>query len=79
MTQSIQKFSQQFGVSSEDENDLIEAYPDQPRYTAPKKSGFLSQTLGAGTDQMQKGFGESLAGPGAKIIKDMGWEEPTNS
>ena len=72
--QSIQKFSQQFGVSSEDENDLIEAYPDQPRYTAPKKSGFLSQTWGAGTDQMQKGFGESLAGPGAKIIKDMGWE-----
>ena len=73
-TQSIQKFSQQFGLDSVDEDELLEAYPDQPRYSAPKESGFLSQTLGAGTDILQKGFGESLAGPGAKIVEDFGWE-----
>ena len=73
-SRSIQKFSQQFGLDPEDEEELLEAYPDQPRYSAPKKSGFISQTFGAGTDVAQKGFGESLAGPGAKILEDFGWE-----
>ena len=73
-SRSIQKFSQQFGLDPEDEDELLEAYPDQPRYSAPKKSGFISQTFGAGTDIAQKGFGESLAGPGAKILEDFGWE-----
>ena len=75
-SQSIQKFSQQFGLDPEDENELLEAYPDQDmqQFRGPKKSGFLSQTFGAGTDIAQKGFGESLAGPGAKILEDFGWE-----
>ena len=34
-SRSIQKFSQQFGLDPEDEEELLEAYPDQPRYSAP--------------------------------------------
>ena len=73
-SRSIQKFSQQFGLDPEDEDELLEAYPDQPRFRGPKKSGFISQTFGAGTDILQKGFGESLRGPGAEIVEDLGWE-----
>ena len=40
--QSIQKFSQQFGIAPEQEEELYKAYPDQPKFRAPRKSGFVS-------------------------------------
>ena len=71
-SRAIRRFSQQFDLDPEDEDELLEAYPDRPIYREPKESGFISQTFGAGTDILQKGFGESLAGPGAEIVADLG-------
>ena len=72
--QSIQKFSQQFGIAPEQEEELYKAYPDQPKFRAPRKSGFLSQTFGAGVDELQKSLGSAIAGPGAETLADFGWE-----
>ena len=72
--QSIQKFSRQFGLDSVDEDELLEAYPEQPRYRAPRESGFMAQTFGAGIDELQKSAGSAIAGPGAETLADLGWE-----
>ena len=73
-SQSIQRFSQQFGISPGQKEELTQAYPDQPRYRAPRKSGFLEQTFGAGVDELQKSLGSAIAGPGAETLADFGWE-----
>ena len=73
-SQTIRRFAQQFGLNPEDEDELFDAYPDQIVPQGPKKSGFLEQTFGAGTDELQKSLGSAIAGPGAELVSDMGWE-----
>jgi len=72
--QSIQKFSQQFGLDPVDKDGLLEAYPERPKYQAPRESGFAAQTFGAGIDELQKSAGSAIAGPGAEVLADFGWE-----
>ena len=73
-SQSIRRFAQEFGIDPDEEEELRQNYPDQPQFTGPKKSGFIAQTTGAGIDELQKSFGQSIAGPGAELLADMGWE-----
>ena len=81
-SQTIRRFTQQFGLKPEDEEELLKAYPDQPQLQRSwddsgykeKKSGFLSQTFGAGFDELQKSAGSAIAGPGAEVLSDLGWE-----
>ena len=84
-SQTIRRFTQQFGLKPEDEEELLKAYPDRPQLSRlsrswddsgrrEKKSGFLSQTFGAGADELQKSFGSAIAGPGAEVLSDLGWE-----
>jgi hypothetical protein len=35
---SIQKFPQQFGITQGQEEELYEAYPERPRYQAPREN-----------------------------------------
>ncbi|SVE43605.1 uncharacterized protein METZ01_LOCUS496459, partial [marine metagenome] len=75
-SQTIRRFAQQFRLNPEDEDELLDAYPDQiiPRFRGQKKSGFLEQTFGAGWDELQKSTGSAIAGPAAELVSDMGWE-----
>ena len=81
-SQTIRRFAQQFRLNPEDEDELLRTYPDQPKIARSwdnagpkqKESGFLSQTFGAGVDELQKSVGSALAGPGAETLSDLGWE-----
>ena len=81
-SQTIRRFSRQFRLSPEEEDELLGAYPDQPQFARSwddtgrkeKESGFLAQTFGAGFDELQKSAGSAIAGPGAEVLADFGWE-----
>ena len=81
-SQTIRRFSQQFRLKPEEEEELLGAYPDRPQFARSwddtgrreKESGFLSQTFGAGFDELQKSAGSAIAGPGAETLSDFGWE-----
>ena len=75
-TEAIRRFSREFGTNEGQTQELFEAYPDQPQidYSGQQESGFVSQLFGAGTDELQKSFGSAIAGPGAELLEDAGWE-----
>jgi len=81
-SQTIRRFSQQFRLKPEEEEELLDAYPDRPQIARSwddtgrkeKESGFIAQTFGAGMDELQKSAGSAIAGPGAELLSDMGWE-----
>ena len=74
-SQSIERFSKQYGLDAQRKRKLLDDNPDTPaQESLEKETGFLSQTLGAGADEAQKSFYSALAGPGSQIVRDIGWD-----